>query len=139
MTKRTLALACLLLIAAACNKPPVTNNQSLNKITIGTTELNIEIANTDVAREQGLSNRDSLAEDQGMLFDFKNTNIERPSFWMKGMRFNLDFLWIKANTVIAITEDVPAPKTPDEVLPSFQAPGPIDTMIEVNSGWVKRH
>src|SRR6185295_2825118 len=104
MTKRISALLCLLLLSIACTKQPTTNNppDPMHKITIGHTELSVEIADTDVAREKGLSNRDQLAEDHGMLFDFKNTATDRPNFWMKEMRFDLDFLWVKDNDVIAV-------------------------------------
>ena len=141
MTKRIAVVLCLLLVSAACTKQSATNNSEspMHKITVGSAELNVEIADTQASREKGLSNRDHLPEDQGMLFDFTNTNINRPSFWMKETRFNLDLLWIKNNVVIAVTEDVPAPKNPDEILPSYPAPDPVDTVVEVNSGWVKRH
>src|SRR5712691_6394813 len=43
--------------------------------------LNVEVADTDESRAQGLGNRTSLASDAGMLFVFETTNLW--SFWMK--------------------------------------------------------
>src|SRR4030042_2564613 len=55
----------------------------------------VEIADTPEKRSQGLSGRDNLSQNQGMLFIFNQPAI--PSFWMKDMNFPLDFIWINNN------------------------------------------
>lgn len=51
----------------------------------------VAIADTDEKRTKGLSGRDNLAQDQGMLFLF-----DKPGnypFWMKDMRFPIDIIF----------------------------------------------
>ncbi len=52
------------------------------------------VATTTEAVTRGLSGRQSLAEDQGMLFRFPA--VSRPGFWMKEMNFPLDIIWINS-------------------------------------------
>ena len=53
---------------------------------------------------------------------------------MKGMRFDLDFVWIRQGKVVEVSESVSV-KDQTRV---YQAKEPIDAMLEVNAGWVKR-
>jgi uncharacterized protein len=110
-------------------------------ITVGTHSLTVEVVNNDATRAQGLSGRERLQDDQGMLFDMRNTNIDRPSFWMKDMRFGLDLIWIKNNRVVGITKNVPAPteNTSTTSLPTYPPPAPVDMVLEVNAGWAEIH
>ncbi|MFN3487243.1 MAG: nucleotide-binding domain containing protein, partial [Planctomycetota bacterium] len=64
------------------------------EVRIGRLVIDAEVARTAEERAQGLSGRDSLAEDAGMLFVLEREHV--PSFWMKGMRFPLDFVWVSA-------------------------------------------
>ena len=47
--------------------------------------FNIEVADSSMKRVLGLSNRNSLGEDAGMLFIFAEEGT--PGFWMKEMKF----------------------------------------------------
>lgn len=110
-------------------------------ITIEGTKLFVAVANTDESRQQGLSGQPQLADDQGMLFDFKNAERNKPGFWMKEMLFSLDMIWIRDNTVIDITKNVPLP-VPNAALsslPLYFPSQPIDTVVEVSAGWCERH
>lgn len=78
-----------------------------------------------------MSGRQQLAENAGMLFVFDQPG--RYAFWMRGMKFPLDFIWIKGDTVVGITEAVPV--TQMDIKPR-QA---IDKVLEVNNGFVVQH
>lgn len=112
---------------------------------IGNQTLMIDIANTEVQRAQGLSNRPTMAENQGMLFDFSGTGSFSPAFWMKDMNFNLDLIWIKNNKIIGITPDVPKPIENWSLkignLPLYYSPAqePIDMVLEVNANWCQKN
>ena len=59
------------------------------------------------------------------------------SFWMKEMRFPLDFVWISEECfVVDITPDVPhpAPDTPDSQLISYSSQELAAFTLEVNAG-----
>ena len=55
-------------------------------------KIKVDVVNTVESRAQGLSGRESLAEDEGMLFVF-DTPSDYP-FWMKDMNFSIDMIWI---------------------------------------------
>lgn len=103
---------------------------------IGTEKIYVEIADNEAKHSQGLSGRASLAQDTGMLFIFETK--QTPSFWMRGMNFGLDFIWIKDKKIIASTKNIPAPIY-GEVLETYMPPEPIDNVLEVNAGWIKKH
>jgi uncharacterized membrane protein (UPF0127 family) len=108
------------------------------EIALGGTVVGAEVADDDPERARGLGGRDRLARDAGMYFVLTN---DRPRFWMKGMRFPLDMIWIKDARVVDITADVPhEPRgTPDSKLPSYSPSRPADRVLEVNAGWAKRN
>lgn len=100
--------------------------------TVGTAEFHVELAETMLKQAAGLSGRSPLAEDEGMLFIFSGKAPQ--TFWMKGMRFPLDFVWIADGKVIGLTENAPA----DNGLLTYGSPGPADMVLEINAGEVAR-
>ena len=74
-----------------------------------------------------------------MLFVFEKKFI--PVFWMKDMNFDLDFIWIRDNTIVDITERVPAPQPniTDTELLRYSPTSNVDQVLEVNSGWIQSH
>ena len=99
---------------------------------------NIEIADTDQKREQGLMLRDSLAFDQGMLFIFPQEQMQ--SFWMKNNRISLDIIYIDDDgKIVSIARDAkPYDTTP---LPSeaparyvLEIPGGACAEADINPG-----
>jgi len=112
----------------------------LTPLQVGPQQIFVDVVDNDLSRSRGLSGRERLLNSQGMLFDFRNTNITRPEFWMKDMRFALDFIWIKDSAVIGITPNAPVEaKTSDEDLSIYRPPGDIDAVLEVNAGWASDH
>lgn len=107
------------------------------KITVGQTGFTVEIAQTEVARQRGLSGRSKLGEGQGMLFNFDQP--DRHSFWMKDMQFGLDFVWIRGGKVVEITTQVPPPSQtnnqPQIVTPSVK----VDQVLEITAGSTERY
>lgn len=66
---------------------------NIEKIKIHDKEYKVEIAESSKDKEKGLSNRDSLDKDKGMLFDFSD-EIDTVSFWMKDTTIPLDIIFI---------------------------------------------
>jgi uncharacterized membrane protein (UPF0127 family) len=60
--------------------------------------FDVELALTHEQHKQGLMNRESLPETDGMLFIFKDG--ARRNFWMKDTLIPLDIIFIKKNGVI---------------------------------------
>lgn len=61
-----------------------------------------EVADTRASRELGLSGRNGLRSNEGMLFVFDFSG--RYGFWMKDMNFPIDMLWINQNGVVVKIE-----------------------------------
>jgi len=99
-------------------------------LSVGQQQYAVEVARIRAAQEQGLSNRDSIGSD-GMLFIF-STN-QNATFWMKGMRFGLDIVWIYNGTVIGIDQNVSPPMGGQD--PEIrQSPGSISQVLELPAG-----
>src|SRR3989344_6075059 len=62
------------------------------EVVVGETVFKVEVAKTGIEKTRGLSGRPGLKEREGMLFLYATP--QRSSFWMKGMSFSLDFIWI---------------------------------------------
>ena len=104
-------------------------------VTLGGVPFRVELAITSEERIQGLSGHPPLAPDAGMLFVFEKA--QRHSFWMRGMLFPLDMIWIDAEcTVVHITRNAPPP-APEQALadlPRYGPPVPILYVLEINAG-----
>ena len=96
--------------------------------------LMVELADTPETRAEGLADRDSLARDSGMLFDLGSAGTT--SFWMKGMRFPLDMVWIDADQrIVGVTANVqPQRGAPDSQLRLYPSPDSTRYVLEVNAG-----
>lgn len=109
------------------------------KITVGETEIYVDIASTREEKAKGLSGRKNLGENEGMLFIFENKS--RPSFWMKDMLIPIDIIWITDNKIVGIEKNVPNPQltTPDSQLKLYSPHEGIDYVLEVNAGFSEMH
>lgn len=76
------------------------------KIRIGDKRFQVEVAYTDEEKEKGLSNRESLDPDKGMLFVWDEP--ETVSMWMKDTKIPLDLIFIDGELIVtAIHQGVP--------------------------------
>ncbi len=105
-------------------------------IRLGNLSIDVEVARTAEERERGLAGRSSLPEDIGMLFLF-----DEPAprfFWMRGMEFPIDIVWILGDRVVGVSESVlPEPGVPEDQLRRYASPGPADAVLEVRAGWAR--
>lgn len=101
--------------------------------------IKTNVADTPELRNKGLSGRNSLGENESMLFVFDSEGYY--DFWMPDMNFALDMIWMdKDYTIVDITEDAkPMPGTPLEELPKYRSSEPAQYVLEVNSGFSSEH
>jgi uncharacterized membrane protein (UPF0127 family) len=128
------AAACLAL--ASCGEEEKQPIAPEALVRIGAATVRADVAGDEASRQRGLSGRPGLADDEGMLFLLPD---DSPSFWMKGMRFPLDILWIKDGRVVDVSADVPTPRGSDAPLPTYSPDRPADRVLEVNAGWAADH
>ncbi len=102
----------------------------LAEVTLKTKTFTVEVADTDKKREKGLGERDALAADHGMYFPFGSAQYW--IFWMKGMRFPIDIVWIRDGHIVDIDHSVPVAKK--EPLETYSPSEPADAVLELNAG-----
>lgn len=108
-------------------------------IKVGGVTFEVEIASTAEEQSRGLSGRDGLAPGTGMLFVYQVPQVS--IFWMKGMRFPLDFIWIGQDCEVADTgsnAEVPAPGASDSELRRYRSAVTVLYGLEINAGDVAR-
>ncbi|MBI3589726.1 MAG: DUF192 domain-containing protein [Candidatus Liptonbacteria bacterium] len=109
-----------------------------SEIKIGDQVFKVEVAEDMMARARGLSGREKLDENQGMLFIFNYPGDY--GFWMKDMKFGLDLVWIKENRVVGFAENVqPEPGKTVFGLTTYHPPEAVDKVLEVNAGTVGKY
>ena len=100
---------------------------------VGDQPFRIEFAITFEEQSRGLSARDHLDPDAGMLFVFPRER--RRSFWMKGTLIPLDLIYLDGNgTVVSIHTMQPEPGVQDAFLTRYTSEGPALYALEVNAG-----
>lgn len=125
---------------SASDVPDVTFAQTTLRIgeAASAREIDVEVAASGEQIGRGLGYRNALAADAGMIFDLHS--VRTPSFWMKGMRFALDMVWIDDGKRVAeVTRDVEAqPGASDEQLRLYAPGAPVRYVLELNSGAAAR-
>lgn len=121
------------IFSRSCN-PPLPRET----ITVGSTTFSVEMATTMAEQACGLSGREGLGSNQGMIFLFGSGNTQ--TFWMKDMKFALDMIWISDGRVVGFAQNAtaPAPGTQLWQLQLYSSPPDVDTVLEVDAGTVAR-
>ena len=107
-------------------------------IRLGSSPVIADVVTSEQDQHRGLSGRDALPESRGMLFIFPKPGYY--TFWMKGMKFPIDIIWISRDLrVVDVAHNLPAPAnlTADPV--RVAPPAPAQYVLEVRAGWARRH
>lgn len=116
-------LIAFILLTTGCQK----NSQP--EICFSDNCFDVEIAKTQTEQSRGLSNRESLAQNQGMLFVFEKPDIY--SFWMKDTLIPLDMIWLNQDLEIEYIEHNAQPC--QETCPSIVPPQKASYVLEINA------
>jgi len=104
------------------------------------TALRVEVARTEEEQSVGLSERERLPPNQGMLFVFEEPRADTAAFWMWRTWIPLDLALLDRNGVILALRamDSCPPGDPDRC-PVHEAGVEHWFALEVNRGWFARH
>jgi hypothetical protein len=97
------------------------------------TTIDIEIANTEEKRMQGLMFRSSMSDSAGMLFTFPSETPQE--FWMKNTIISLDIVYVNTKKEIVSIQKYAEPYS-ERPLPSYK---PATYVVEVNAGFCDNH
>jgi uncharacterized protein len=104
------------------------------KVIINGHAIYVELAITGQEKERGLGYRKNLAPDNGMIFVYDHKEIY--PFWMKGMNFALDFIWIDGNKIVDLSSDIPI--LTNNQISVIKPKVPVDKILEVNAGTISQ-
>ena len=105
---------------------------SKTKATINNQTFSVTVAKTNLEKEKGLSGKNSLNENEGMLFPFEKEDFY--AFWMKDMKFPIDIIFINKNRIVTIFPNIQPPKNTNEGLFVYKPETPADMVLEINAG-----
>jgi uncharacterized membrane protein (UPF0127 family) len=75
-------------------------------VSVGGANLLASLSTTPDSQSKGLAIKESLKENEGMLFIFESP--QKYSFWMKDMKFPIDIIWIdSAGKIVHIEKNLP--------------------------------
>lgn len=102
-------------------------------VRIGTKRIAVDVADTPAEQQKGLGQRDSLPWDHGMYFPYERAGLY--AFWMKGMRFSIDIVWIRDGRIVDVHAEVPF--VPGENGPTLRPREAADAVLEVPAGYAR--
>lgn len=110
------------------------NFDNIKSVKIAGLMLNVELASVPETQEKGLSGRNELRENKGMLFIFPKS--AQYYFWMKDMNFSIDIIWIAEDmTVIYIKKNARPESYPETFGPDQNS----KYVLEVVAGFSEKN
>lgn len=100
-------------------------------VEIGSKRVAVELAQTPADQAKGLGYRDELAWGKGMYFTYAHPAFY--SFWMRGMRFSIDIVWIRQGRIVDLHADVPFEAGGNG--PTLRPREAVDAVLEVPAGY----
>lgn len=125
-------VAILVLVIFLSNNPSSTKT----KVTINNKTFNVFLAKSAIEKQIGLSSKNKISENQGMLFLFDKPDYY--SFWMKEMKFSIDIIYIENNKVTTVISGVKPPSDSTN-LPIYTPKKKSDMVLEVSAGLSKKY
>lgn len=99
----------------------------IEKVTMKNNIFYAEVVSTDEKMQKGLGGRKDMCEYCAMLFVFKEPG--RYGFWMKGMNFPIDIIWIRKGRVVHIEKNIS-----EKSSRTFVSENAADAAMEINTG-----
>lgn len=99
-------------------------------VKISSSVIQTEVTQSKQEQQKGLSGRDCIGDNQGMLFTFEKPGFY--SFWMKDMKFPIDIIWIGPDKkVVGIEKKVEPSTYPDSFINKDK---PAQYVLEIQAG-----
>lgn len=118
----------VILIVLIIISPVVFRSKKTAQVVIRGKTFNVELARTKAEQTKGLSGRESLDIDAGMLFIFPSSDIY--SFWMKDTKIPLDIIWIDDYKIVEMaTLNLPV----DNNIPNYTPQSKAQYVLELNA------
>src|ERR1044072_2358762 len=115
------------------------SDENMTSTIVRIDDMNITalVALTSPEQSTGLAIKNTLAENEGMLFVFDTPS--KYSFWMKDMKFPIDIIWLDSNKKIVHVEDSLEPCLFLLPCPSYSPTVDSKYVLEVVSNFTNKH
>jgi len=111
-----------------------TRPSPFSTVVINGDTITVEVADDLIERKAGLSGRDGIANNHGMLFVFDKP--DKHGFWMKDMKFSIDMVWLdETSRVVQIEKNVKPSSYPTVYYPNVDD----KYVLEMYSGQAEEH
>lgn len=114
-------------------EPEATTQNQLKVLKVNDQCVTLAVSDTKKERNLGLSTRDDLPDNQGMLFLFDRSG--KHGFWMKDMNFSIDIIWLDENNRVVYVEQSISPETYPK---TFEPAKNAKKVVELNAGFVNQ-
>ena len=108
--------------------------ENIKYVKIAGQSIKVDLALTTTEQQKGLGGQNGLKENEGMLFVF-----DRPGeyyFWMKGMNFPIDIIWVGEDLrIVYIKKDA----RPELYLETYDPGRDAKYVLEVISGFSEKN
>jgi len=134
-----------IIIVASISGYFIYQKQKLDIVTINGKDIKVELALTQSQREKGLSGRNYLDKNSGMLFVFPQAGNH--SFWMKDTLIPLDIIWLapslgsrarlesEVEGMYRIVDMTTLQPQTFNNIPQYTPKSPAEYVLEVNAGF----
>ncbi len=122
------------------NKTPAkTMSGTTQTVMINNGSFKVEVVTDQKEQEIGLIKYTALKPDQGMLFVFPQKGYH--PFWMRGMHFPIDLIFIDGVKVSAAFENLPPvdSKTPEDKITTYGGFINSEKAVELSAGMIKKY
>ncbi len=110
------------------------SSKTINSVQIAGQNIKVILALTEDEQTKGLSVKDKLNENEGMLFVFDQ--IGKHNFWMKDMNFSIDIIWLGEDMkVVYVKENVHPETYPETFGPEISS----KYVLELVAGFSKKN
>jgi hypothetical protein len=124
-----LGFALVVAMSGFCNAQPAPQmNLPRTTLTAGIHQIQAQVAQTPEQHATGLMFRTEMAQQEGMLFVFKD--VKQQCFWMKNTLIPLTAAFVADDGTIVNLEDMRPQSTE-----SHCSAKPVRYVLEVNQGW----
>lgn len=107
--------------------------------TIKNQKFTLMVAQSEKDKTRGLSGRQSLSANTGMIFIFDKPGVY--SFWMKDMKFPIDMIFLNNNKIDTMYKNIPPPAADENTanLKVYSPKGNIDYVLELPAGTADKY
>lgn len=131
-------LACLWLTGCSGERPTRASDLNVKTITLpGGERIRAQMMTHPTDLMRGMKFRDSLPEDEGMLFIHAQEDFYR--FWMYEVKIPLDMIWLDRNrAIVQIVHNCPPCPGPEAVCPTYGGAFKAQYILELAGGVAKK-